>query len=157
MRRKLRIYVETSVISHLDAPDRPDRMAETLFFWEDVVAGKYEISLGAPVLIELEKCYEPKRTFMLRELGAVRFDLLEETDESRRLAGEYVRLGGLPKRSFVDATHIALATLAGCDMIVSWNFAHIVNIRAMSAVDAVNTLERLKSIRILSPTALLGG
>ncbi len=53
--------------------------------------------------------------------------------------------------------NVAIAALTGCNAIVSWNFSHIVNVKAMTAVDAVNILENLKPIRILSPTNLLGG
>lgn len=94
---------------------------------------------------------------MTDELKTVRYDLVAETDESERLATEYIRIGGLPRKSGIDARHIALAALAGCDAIVSWNFAHIVNVKAMTAVDSVNLLERLKPLRILSPSVLLGG
>lgn len=157
MEKKLRVYVETSVISHLDAPDRPDRMADTLRLWKELHAGAYEVVVGAPVMAELEQCHEPKRTFMFEALGKIKYELVSGTDESKRIASEYIRLGGLPRKSGTDAAHIALATLAGCDAIVSWNFSHIVNLKAMTAVDTVNTFERLKPIRIVSPTILLGG
>lgn len=157
MRKKLRIYIETSVISHLDAPDRPDWMKETLLLWREFHADKYGLVIGAPVIAELEKCREPKRTFMFRKLEEIDFTEAPATDESKRLAVKYINIGGLPKKSGADAAHIALATLAGCDAIVSWNFSHIVNIKAMTAVDTVNTFERLKLIRIVSPAVLLGG
>lgn len=157
MDKKVRIYIETSIISHLDAPDRPDWMQETALLWKDLQAGKYEAVVGDSVIAELEKCHEPKRTFMLEELDKIHYDLVVGTDESKRLADEYIRLGGLPKKSRMDAMHLALATLANCDVIVSWNFSHIVNLQAMTAVDTVNTFERLKPIRIVSPSILLGG
>ena len=34
--KKLKIYLDTSVISHLDAPDAPEKMADTLMLWEDI-------------------------------------------------------------------------------------------------------------------------
>ncbi len=157
MKRKLRIYLETSIISHLDAPDRPDRMEETWLLWEDVLADRYEVVVGAPVVAELERCHEPKQTFMLDELKKAQYIVAAVTDEAKWLADEYIRMGGLTKKSETDAMHIALATLSGCDAIVSWNFSHIVNFRAMTAVDTVNTHERLKPLRIFSPSNLLGG
>ncbi len=157
MKKKMRVYIETSIISNLDALDRPDWMKETLLLWKKLKAGKYEIVVGTPVIAELEQCPEPKRSFMLQELEQIPYDLVMDTEESKRIAGEYIRLGGIPHRSRTDAMHIALATLASCDVIVSWNFAHIVNVKAMTAVDTVNTFERLKPIRIVSPTILLGG
>jgi hypothetical protein len=48
-----------------------------------------------------------------------------------------------------------VATVSACDIILSWNFRHIVNLRAMTAVDAVNIKEGYKPIRILSPAMIL--
>jgi hypothetical protein len=53
--------------------------------------------------------------------------------------------------------HIAIATVNKCDVILSWNFKHIVNFRAMTAVDAVNLREGYSLIRILSPSMMLEG
>lgn len=41
--RKLKIYLDTSVISHLDAPDTPEKMADTLKLWEGIKRGEYEV------------------------------------------------------------------------------------------------------------------
>jgi hypothetical protein len=65
--------------------------------------------------------------------------------------------GGLPPKSKEDAMHIAIATVYNCDVLLSWNFRHIVNIRAITAVDAVNIQEGHRTIRILSPSSLLYG
>jgi predicted nucleic acid-binding protein len=157
MEKKLRIYVETSVISHLDAPDRPDRMEETLLLWKEIVAEKYEVVVGDPVILELRKCHEPKRSFMFEKLKKVKYSTIVETEASKQLAAEYINVGGLPGKSWTDATHIALATLAQCDMIVSWNFKHIVNLRAMDVVKRVNAQKNLKSIQIFPPSVFLGG
>ncbi len=157
MEKKLRIYIETSVISHLDAPDRQDRMGATWLLWKEILAGKYEVIVGDPVMTELEKCHEPKRSFMLDELNGVTYDVVMETEESRQLAAEYINFGGLPGKSATDAMHIALATLARCDVILSWNFSHIVNLKAMTVVESVNAQKKLNSIHIFSPTFFLEG
>lgn len=157
MERKTRIYIETSVISHLDAPDRQDRMGATWLLWKEVSAEKYEVVVGDPVIVELRQCHEPKRSFMFDELNKLQYTVALETDESKSLAAEYIGFGGLPGKSVTDATHIALATLTDCDVILSWNFSHIVNLKAMNAVEAVNTKRNLKTIHIFSPTFFLEG
>jgi predicted nucleic acid-binding protein len=157
MEKKLRVYIETSIISHLDAPDRPDWMEETHKLWKEIENDKYEIVIGSTVFAELQRCHEPKRSFMFDRLAEIAYTAIDSTDESEQLAGKYISMSGLPKKSRNDAMHIALATLADCDAIVSWNFSHIVNLTAMTAVNAVNQYERLKSIQIVTPTILLGG
>ncbi|MDR1745034.1 MAG: hypothetical protein LBS30_04690 [Planctomycetota bacterium] len=64
MKKKLTIYIETSIISHLDAQDRPDWMRETRRLWQRMAAGAYDVVVGKTVFMELERCHEPKRTFM---------------------------------------------------------------------------------------------
>lgn len=47
--------------------------------------------------------------------------------------------------------HVALATIAGCNMIVSWNFKHLVNFRRIPLFNAVKVLNGYKPISIYSP------
>ena len=51
----------------------------------------------------------------------------------------------------VDATHVALATVAGADAIVSWNFEHIVRVDKMRAFNGVNLLEGFGFLSLVSP------
>lgn len=64
--------------------------------------------------------------------------VIEEGMASLRLAKAYLaaRLVPLPKRKY--ARHIALATVADLDAIVSWTFRGMVNIRKMRIVHSVN-------------------
>ncbi|MDR0867196.1 MAG: PIN domain nuclease [Planctomycetota bacterium] len=155
--KKMRLYLETSVISQLNAPDRPDWMAETLRLWKELEADRYEAIVGEPVVAEIKKCYEPKRTFMLDKVKEMVKTMVGETDEAKRIANEYIRQGGLKRKSATDALHIALATLANCDFVVSWNCRHIVNVNAMSAVEAVNFREGFRLIKLVTPTIFMEG
>jgi predicted nucleic acid-binding protein len=153
--KKPRIYLDTSVISHLDAPDVPEKEANTKRLWEDIKAGKYEVVISDLTLVEMRNSPEPKRSFMREAVTQITSVHVERDDESQRLSGLYVEIGGLPPKSRDDAMHIAMATINSCDIILSWNFRHIVNLRAMTAVDAVNIKEGYKPIRILSPAMIL--
>lgn len=154
--RRLKVYIETSVINHLDAPDRQDWMEETIKLWDMLKDGVYDVVIGEPVMSEIDRCYEPKRSFMTGKIAEIKRTIVGVTDEAKRLAKSYILFGGLKKKSHVDAMHIALATLSSCDAIVSWNFSHIVTVKAMTAVDAVNLNEHLTPIKIISPAVLLG-
>ncbi|MDR1689397.1 MAG: hypothetical protein LBS21_12415 [Clostridiales bacterium] len=67
--RKLKLYLDTSVISHLLAEDTPDRMADTNKLWQDFIMEKHEIFLSPVVTDEIGKCVEPKRSKLLQMLG----------------------------------------------------------------------------------------
>jgi hypothetical protein len=92
---------------------------------------------------------------MQSALADMTVEYIGQNEEAERLSALYVEIGGLPPKSAKDATHIAVATVSMCDIVLSWNFRHIVNLRAMTAVEAVNIKEGYKPIRILSPAMIL--
>ena len=58
---RLKVYLDTSVISHLLQEDVPEKMADTRQLWEMFRAGKYDVYLSTVTLEEVEACPEPKR------------------------------------------------------------------------------------------------
>lgn len=153
--RKLRIYLESSAISHLDAPDVPDKMADTKLFWEDLQAGKYDVYISPVVVNEIERTSEPKRAFMLEQIKSLDIQLLAESEEAKALGDEYLRQGVLTPKSKDDCLHIAYAVVYNCDVIISWNFKHMVNYRVIDRVRVVNAINRYREIAICSPTMML--
>jgi len=153
--KRLRIYLDTSVISHLDAPDVPEKQEDTLKLWNDIQTGKYAVIMSELTFFEVNKCPEPKRAFMRDSLATITYDYVDQTEEAERLSSLYFDIGGLPAKSKNDAMHIAIATASGCDIVLSWNFKHIVNLRSMTAVEAVNIKEGYGLLRILSPSMIL--
>lgn len=73
------------------------------------------------------------------------------------LTEKYLKYGVLTKKSRDDLRHIALAVIAECDYIVSWNYKHFVNIKTITKVQAVNKLLGYDEITILPPPMLLEG
>jgi len=87
----------------------------------------------------------------------ISYSLLQETDEVMGLASRYLEAGILPKKSFDDCQHIAYACVYNCDMIISWNFKHMVNYKTISGVKSVNALAGYKEMPIYTPTMLILG
>jgi hypothetical protein len=77
------------------------------------------------------------------------------TAEVKDLAEDYVRSGVLGATFADDATHVAAATVAGADLIVSWNFRHIVNYNRIRGFNAVNIRNGYRNITILSPMEVI--
>jgi len=78
------------------------------------------------------------------------------TADALRLREAYQEARILAPQWKEDALHVALATIAHCDMILSWNFKHIVHYRKIPLYNAVNTLEGFGSLRIYSPLEVVG-
>ena len=76
------------------------------------------------------------------------------TDEVANLADRYIESGALSGKMRSDAEHIAAATVAGVDVLASWNFRHIVNVRRIRRYNAVNRQMGYPPINIRSPKEL---
>ena len=57
----------------------------------------------------------------------------------------------MTRRHSADAHHVAIATVAGCDIIVSWSFRHIVHFDKIRGFNATNLREGYRAIDIRSP------
>lgn len=156
--RKLKIYLDTSVISHLQQEDVPEKMKETRELWEQFkTRDDIEIIISDLVIRELYHCKEPKRSFLFDEMSHLQYTLIKTTDEEKQLASTYLCNGVLKEKSIDDLTHIANATLNDCHYIVSWNFKHFVNPKTIKAVNLINQSLNLPPVSIFSPSMMLGG
>ena len=155
--RKLKLYLDSSTISHLLADDVPEKMADTNQLWEDFISHKYEIFISPVVISEVDNCPEPKRSYLYTRLQQLQFEVLERTEEVTSLAYEYVKNGVLSEKSMADCLHIAFAVVNNCDIIVSWNFKHLANVKTINKVKIVNAINQYREISIVPPTMLLEG
>lgn len=156
--RKLKVYLDTSVISHLQQEDVPEKMRETQELWAQFKERKdIEVVISDLVLREISKCSEPKLSFLLDELAQLDYTLASVTEDEKSLADIYLQNGVLREKSLDDLTHIAIATLNECRYIVSWNFKHFVNPKTIKAVNAINLSMNLSQVDIFPPSMMLGG
>ncbi len=88
-------------------------------------------------------------------LSQINYTVLESKDEIRDLAKEYIDKGVLTPKSYDDANHIATATVNGCDLIVSWNFKHIVKYKTFMGVNGINKFYGYQEISLISPYELV--
>lgn len=157
--RKKKIYLDTTVISHLRHEDRPDWMADTLELWEILKTGKYDVYISDVVLLELMRCPEPKRTELFAFLAEVQYTEIEveSNPEILALADEVKKLNLIPPKSENDRRHIAAALYCGCNIILSWNFNHFVTEKTIDGLRQI-CLENYISpvVDIYHPTILLG-
>lgn len=155
MNRKLKVYLDTSVISHLMQEDVPEKMADTRQLWEMFKNGKYDVYVSTVTLREIEKCPEPKKTQLIDCLNEIQFTTLDITDDIVAIAEKIINMGILTKKSFDDCQDIGAAIISECDCIISWNFKHIVNVKTIRGVRAITNLEGYKMIEIWNPSVLL--
>ena len=152
---KLRVYLDTSVISYLEQEDAPEKMEDTRLLWTALKSGKHDIYISDIVIAEIMRCDENKRNVLLEHLAEIDYTLIETDDKIVDLAEKIIDFGVLKKKSFEDCQHIAAAILNNCDIITSWNFKHIVNVKTIKGIKILTTAEGYKDLMIYPPTALL--
>ena len=152
---RLKIYLDTSVISYLKQDDAPEKTGITLNLWEKFKTNIYNINLSQITIDEMNECPEPKLSFLKEKLLEISYNKLILNDDCFNLAKEIISQKILPHNSIDDSYHIATAIINKCDIIVSWNFKHIVNIKTINGVRTITDLKEYKPINILNPLTLL--
>ncbi len=145
--RLQRVYVDTSVLGgcHDDefAPWSNGLM-------KDFRLGNFRPVVSEVVDAEVRDAPEPIRD-IYSELLTLEPEFLNATEEAVQLAETYLEQQILTAKFFDDALHIALASVAEVDVLVSWNFKHIVHFDKIRLFTAVNIELGYKPLQIYSP------
>jgi predicted nucleic acid-binding protein len=146
----MKIYADTSIFGGLF--DKEFEEATRLFLSE-IDAGRFTLVTSAVVEAEIEPAPE-----QVRELFA-HYEAIAEIapvmEDALSLQQHYIQAGVVTPKSLNDALHVALATVSACNLIVSWNFKHIVHFDKIPKYNAVNTLNGYGSIGIFSPLEVI--
>jgi len=130
-------------------------MMDTNVLWNDFISSKYELFISPVVMDEIDKCSEPRRSQMIQKLSELQIQILAKMDHVENLAREYIKGNVLKEKNFDDCLHIAFAVVYNCDIIVSWNFKHLVNYKTINKTKIVNAVNHYREISIVSPTMLI--
>ncbi|MEI6556640.1 MAG: type II toxin-antitoxin system VapC family toxin [Paludibacter sp.] len=147
---KQRIYIDTSVIGGYFDKEFESTTRE---LFEEVLQGEYKIVISSVTEGELEQAPEKVKT-LLNDLK-INYELINLTDEAVVLATEYLSENVVGKTSYDDCLHIAIATIARLDFLVSWNFKHIVNIKRIRGYNGINIKNGYPAIEIRSPKDMI--
>jgi predicted nucleic acid-binding protein len=150
IQHRRRVYCDTSVFGGVF----DEEFAEpTLRFLDEVRAGHTELVVSTLVRDEVVDA-PPQVQRLFAEMLALG-EMLEVSEAASDLREAYLRAGVVTRRWAADALHVALATVAGCTVIVSWNFTHIVHIEKTPLYQAVNTLHGYPLVTICSPPEVI--
>jgi predicted nucleic acid-binding protein len=145
-RKEMRVYVDTSVFGGV-FDDEFDIVSQR--FFNQVKRKEFILVTSAVVNEELKKAPEEVRFFFLEMLPYS--EIIEITQETLDLRNAYLKAEIVSPKYTNDALHVAMATIAQCDIILSWNFKHIVHFNKIPLYNAVNILNGYNRISIFSP------
>jgi len=77
------------------------------------------------------------------------------TDESDTLAEQYIAAGIVTENSLNDSRHVALASVAGVDVLVSFNCTHIVKLKRIRKYNGINMVLGYPQIEIRTPDEVI--
>lgn len=129
-----RIYIDTSVIGGLFDIEFSD---DTKPFFERVEKGEITIVYSEITTDELADAPEKVRDYF-NKLKSKQKEFVHISQAAVNLADTYIQEKVVGKTSRADCIHIALATINKVDILVSWNFKHIVNLNRIRAYNSVN-------------------
>ena len=147
----LNLYIDTSVIGgYYDVEFEKD----TKILFDSILNNEFHIFYSSVTLDELINA--PKKVKELLDSipneYKTRIDL---TEEAVLLGDNYITENVVGKTSREDCFHIAIATIHKADILVSWNFKHIVNVIRIRGYNAVNLKLGYSSIDIRSPKEII--
>jgi len=146
-----RLYLDTSVFGGYFEPEFE---FWTKILFEEIKKGHFKIFYSR--LNNAELIYAPKE---VRELITIlpqnQIEFIDLTIEAENLADLYIHEKVVGKTSRSDCMHIALATLNNADILISWNFKHIVNVNRIRGYNAINYRQGHKMLEIRTPREIL--
>lgn len=148
---QIRIYIDTSIVGgYFDLEF--EKSTKQFFQWFENQKVVFVIS----DLLDLELMNAPERVRLhLNNYLPDKFERINLEEEALELADEYVNQKVVGISSIEDCRHIAMATIAKVEYVVSWNFKHIVNSERIIGYNSVNLSKGYKAISIITPIELL--
>jgi predicted nucleic acid-binding protein len=154
--KRLKIYLDASAIGYLDEQSSPKEMNDMLLLWEDIKQGKFEVALSEVTLNEISANQNADKVQVLvQHLSEITFNTIEINEEIEKIAA-LVKSNGLliSDKHQNDRLHIGCAVVSGCDVLVSYNFKHLANVRIIKGIRGISSLSGYGNIDIM-PAAML--
>ena len=155
--RKLKIYLDTSIVNFLYADDAPEYMAITKEFFEKYI-NDYDVYISEVMFVEVNRTQdESRKELLLTEIAKQQLEVYDVINEDiEYLGNKYIEAGIIPLQKIDDAMHVAFATYYEFDILLSWNFRHLANIKKQMAINAINESEGYsKKLSLLNPMEVI--
>ena len=150
MERVWRLYLDTSVFGGVfDVTEGFDVDSRRVI--DAFLNGRAILLYSITSETELSKAPDHVRT-VFDSIPSEYKVLLPDSDNVAELSQAYLDSGIVGPRWLDDTLHIAFATVAGADAIISWNFKHIVRLDRIKEYNRVNLEKGYDVLTILSPT-----
>jgi predicted nucleic acid-binding protein len=152
-KRKLKIYFDTSVPNAFLDTSNKERCFITRQFWKKLK--NYQVYISDLVEKEIDKTGDLEKKKKLKKLIKPFKKLKRKNISIQNLTDVYLSHKIVPKSYREDAEHLAIATFYQIEIFASWNFRHIVKLKTIEKINAINKLMGYPELKIVEPTMLL--
>ena len=136
---KVRLCLETTIPSYLAGRPSRDLLVaahqEITRDWWESRRSEFDVYVSELVVQEVKAGDVLLANQRLEILRAI--PVLAVNDEILQLARDLITEGPIPRRAAGDAVHIAIATVYGCEYLLTWNCRHIANAELHRAIRRV--------------------
>jgi len=146
-----KVYVDTSVFGGCFDVEFEEWSNKLM---EELKLGLKIVVISDLTLRELEEA-PPNVRNLVEEIPEEHKEYVVLNDEARELAHHYIEDRVVSAGYLVDAQHIAIATVNRIDVLVSWNFRHIVNLTKIRLYNSVNLKNGYPLLEIRNPREVL--
>ena len=148
---KQKYYIDTSVFGGCF-----DEEFETItiLLFNSIIEEKNVILYSELTENEMENAPQKVKDFIIGFPKNL-IEFIEITSEAIDLADKYISENVVGKTNRDDCIHIALATVNRADVLISWNFRHIVNFKRIRGYNSVNLKYGYPMLEIRSPQEMI--
>ena len=149
----MKVYVDTSVFGGCFDAEFEE--------WSNKLVEEFKLGLKVAAIsdLTLKELEEAPQNVnrLFEEIPEENKEYVILNDEAKVLAQKYIEEDVVSDESLVDAQHIAIASVNRVDVLVSWNFKHIVNLTKIRLYNAVNLKYGYPLLEIRSPMEVIYG
>jgi hypothetical protein len=145
-----KIYIDTSVIGGC--------LDDEFSLWSCALFDEFSLGIKIPIVSDItlqELEYAPAKVRSILQTIEDKIEYVYFNEEAASLAQIYLDEKVVSNNYLLDAQHIALASIIRVDVLVSWNFKHIVNLNKIRLYNSVNIKCGYPMIDIRSPREVL--
>lgn len=156
VKKALKLYLDTSIFNFAISKQGVEaEKAATLKLLDQIRNERFETFVSEVVLREIARAKADKQRDLLDVMKSLPLENLLMTPEVESLADKYIEEKIIPARYRDDALHMAVASVYHLDVVVSWNFEHLVKVKTRREVQGANTMMGYRTIDLATPMEVM--
>ena len=151
---KLKLYLDSTIFGFAANDQTGERYINAKLLLEQVDQGIFEGYISDIVLREIENAPSWIKQKLKAEI-IKNLLVLKEGKETDATAEEIIKRRIIPASYYGDALHVAMAVHGGLDVLVSYNYRHLVRIDVAIKIEKFTNERGFKRLRLSSPEEVI--